>query len=316
MIIKNAHDYSQYFGDDNLYVFALGYEHRSYFLYDKLQKIFPDTKPVVFAFDDYSKHPHIAAKVKEIESKGIPLFPESYNSSRDVQEKIVEIARQHIAEKEAITIHIDYSSMPRSWYCKLPILLENVLRETDKVYFWYSEGEYPASHEEYPSSGIDSFSFFSGKPSLQIENSRVHVVALGYDVIRTQAILSITDPSYLVSCYAYNPEREGFLENIKQINEPILARSAMSLALHVEDFEFMVSKLCDTVNELLPVGDVVLIPDGPKPLIFALSLVPDLVRKQGVTCLHIARNNNYFEPVDVTPTGKVCGFVLQVEEHN
>ena len=150
--------------------------------------------------------------------------------------------------------------------------------------------------------------------SLHIENSRVHVVALGYDVIRTQAILSITDPSYLVSCYAYDPEREGFLENIKQINEPILARSAMSLALHVEDFEFMVSKLCDTTNELLPVGDVVLIPDGPKPLIFALSLVPDLVGKQGVTCLHIARNNDYFEPVDVTPTGKVCGFLLQVEK--
>ena len=73
----------------------------------------------------------------------------------------------------------------------------------------------------------------------------------------------------------------------------------------------MVSKLCDTANELLPVGDVILIPDGPKPLIFALSLVPDLVGKQGITCLHIARNNDYFESVDVTPTGKVCGFLLQ-----
>lgn len=311
MIIKNAQDHSQHFGDDDLYVFSFGYEHRSYYLYDELQKKYPDVKPIVFAFDDYAKHPHIAAKVKEVENKGIPIVLESYNSFNSVHEKIVEVVNQRIAEKESITVHIDYSSMPRSWYCKLPMLLQRVIRDTDKVYFWYSEGEYPASHEEYPSSGIDSFSFFSGKPSLQIENSRVHVVALGYDVIRTQAILSITDPSYLVSCYAYNPAREGFLENLKQINEPILARSAMSLALHVEDFEFMVSKLCDTANELLPVGDVILIPDGPKPLIFALSLVPDLVGKQGITCLHIARNNDYFESVDVTPTGKVCGFLLQ-----
>ena len=312
MIIRNAQDYSKYFGNDDLYIFALGYEHRSYFLYDELQKMFPDAKPIVFAFDDYAKHPHIAAKVKEVEGKGIPVFAENYSGSSDVHDKILQVVSQHVAENESITIHIDYSSMPRSWYCKLPMLLQKVIRKTDKVYFWYSEGEYPASHEEYPSSGIESFSFFSGKPSLHIENSRVHVVALGYDVIRTQAILSITDPSYLVSCYAYDPEREGFLENIKQINEPILARSAMSLALHVEDFEFMVSKLCDTTNELLPVGDVVLIPDGPKPLIFALSLVPDLVGKQGVTCLHIARNNDYYEPVDVVPTGKVIGFLMQI----
>lgn len=85
----------------------------------------------------------------------------------------------------------------------------------------------------------------------------------------------------------------------------------MSLALHMEDFEFMVSKLCDTVNELLPVGEVILIPDGPKPLIFALSLVPDLVGKHGVTCLHISRNNENFEAVDVKPTGIIRGFEVR-----
>lgn len=62
--------------------------------------------------------------------------------------------------EDSITVHIDYSSMPRSWYCKLPILLEKIIRKTDKIYFWYTEGDYPASHEEYPSSGIDAFSFF------------------------------------------------------------------------------------------------------------------------------------------------------------
>ena len=202
--------------------------------------------------------------------------------------------------------------MPRSWYCKLPKLLEGIVRETDKIYFWYAEGQYPTSHEAYPSAGIESFSFFSGKPSLQIETNRIHVVALGYDAIRTQAILSITDPSYLVACYAYSPKREGFQENIKQVNDQILSRAAISLSLNIEDFEFMVSKLCDITNELLPVGDVVLIPDGPKPLIFALSLVPDLVRKQGVTCLHISRNNDNYEPMDVVATGTIYGFSIKV----
>lgn len=311
MIIKNANRYTDCICDDDLYIFAIGYEHRSYYLYDQVQKHFPSVKPTVFVFDDYKKYHGTAEKIKEIELNEIPIFIVNYCDSHKVQDRIIELVKDSIAKKDSITVHIDYSSMPRSWYCKLPILLRTVIRHTDKVYFWYSEGEYPSSHEEYPSSGIDAFSFFSGKPSLQIENNRIHVVALGYDVIRTQAILSITDPNYLVACYAYNPERKGFLENLKQVNEPILLRAAMSVSLHVDDFEFMVSKLCDTANELLPAGDVILIPDGPKPLIFALSLVPDLIGKYGVTCLHITRNSEHFEAVDVTPTGTVYGFMIQ-----
>lgn len=312
MTIKNAMRYTECMGEDDLYIFAMGYEHRSYYLYDQLQKQFPSVKPTVFVFDDYTNYPDTAAKIRELELKEIPVFVENYCDNHKVQEKILALVKERIAQKDSVTVHIDYSSMPRSWYCKLPVLLKTIIRRTDTVCFWYAEGEYPSSHEEYPSSGIDAFSFFSGKPSLQIENNRIHVVALGYDVIRTQAILSITDPSYLVACYAYSPEREGFLENLKQVNDPILSRAAMSVALHVDDFEFMVSKLCDTANELLPAGDVILIPDGPKPLIFALSLVPDLIEKQGITCLHITRNNEHFEAVDVTPTGTVHGFLMQI----
>lgn len=313
MTITNAKNYTECISEEDLYIFAIGYEHRSYFLYDLIQKKFPTIKPIVFVFDDYVNYPDTVAKVRELEHMKIPFYVENYRDSNKVQEKILAFVNDYMTQMDSVTIHIDYSSMPRSWYCKLPILLETIIRRTDKVYFWYAEGEYPASHEEYPSSGIDAFSFFSGKPSLQIENNRIHIVALGYDVIRTQAILSITDPSYLVACYAYNPEREGFLENLKQVNEPILSRAAMSVALHIEDFEFMVSKLCDTTNELLPAGDVILIPDGPKPLIFALSLVPNLVRKHGITCLHITRNNEHFEAVDVTATGTVHGFLVQVD---
>lgn len=313
MIVKNAQDYIQCFGEKQLYFFAIGYEHRSFFLYDKLQKKFPANKPVVFALDDYTKCPDAIARIRTIIDKELPVYVQNYNDSNKVHNIILEIVQKHIEQSDSLTIHIDYSSMPRSWYCKLPLLLEKIMRDTDKVYFWYSEGEYPASHEEYPSSGIEAFSFFSGKPSLQIESNRIHVIALGYDVIRTQAILSITDPNYLIACYAYNPKREGFLENLKQVNDPILSRAAMSLALHIDDFEFMVSKLCDTANELLPVGDVILIPDGPKPLIFALSLIPDLVGKQGLTCLHITRNNDYYEAMDIAPTGAVFGFLVQTD---
>lgn len=314
MIIKNACYDKDDFCDDHYYIFSIGYEHRSFFLYDELATHITACNSMIFTFSDYEQYPHALKKIKEIKKNNLEIIIENY-SSNDVQRRIVDQIKNLMSQSDAVTIHIDYSSMPRSWYCKLPIILKTILRHEDKIFFWYSEGEYPTSYEEYPSSGIDAFSFFSGKPSLQIENNRLHVIALGFDSIRTQAILSITDPDYLVACYAYDPIRKGFQESIKNINEHILSRAAMTLALHLDNFSFMVSKLCETANELLPAGDVIFIPDGPKPLIFAISLVPDLVKKVGVTCLHVSRNIENFKAVDVTPTGTVYGFSICLERN-
>ena len=82
------------------------------------------------------------------------------------------------------------------------------------------------------------------------------------------------------------------------------------MALRLDDFSFMISKLRDLANELLSTGDVILVPDGPKPLIFAMSLIPDLLNKNGLTCLHISRNSD-FSVVDVTATGTINGFSIQ-----
>lgn len=311
MIIKNADFDQNCFSIDDLYIFTVGYEHRSYYLYDLIVSMFPSIAPMVFAFDDYTKYPHTRKKIEEITSGPGQVSINNYANSQAIQQGILDAVRKRLSESDSVTIHIDYSAMPRSWYCKLPTLLEKVIRETDTIYFWYSEGEYPPSYEEYPSAGIDSFSLFSGKPSLQVDSNRIHVLGLGYDVIRSQAIISITDPDYLIVCYAYNPKREGFLDSLNIVNDPIISQAAMTIALHLNDFEFMVSKLCETANELLPLGDVILIPDGPKPLIFAFSLVPELLKKSGLTCLHISRNSEYFETIDVKSTGIVHGFSMQ-----
>lgn len=313
MIIENAEFREELFHETDLCIFAIGYEQRSYHLLDKISSFLTVHQSMIFAFDDYERHEHVLKKINDLQENRSQLVVMKYSDSQAVHDKILGTVKNMITKDEPIVIHIDYSSMPRSWYCKLPLLFQDILRKDDIVYFWYSEGEYPASYEEYPSAGIDAFSFYSGKPSLEIENNRVHILALGYDTIRTQAIISITDPDYLVTCYAYNPKRETFAENIKQVNSDILSKAAISVALHLDDFAFMVSKLRDLSNELLSTGDVILVPDGPKPLIFAISLIPDLLKKNGLTCLHISRNSNHFEAVNVTATGVVDGFYIHTE---
>lgn len=312
MIIDNVSYDTSCFHCDDIYIFAFGYEHRSYYLYDQIMLSCPTIHPTVFVFDDYEKYPYTSKKVREAKEKGSKIIFKSYRDFETIQEIISETIKDQISKNDSIIVHIDYSSMPRSWYCKLPILLADIIRETDKVYFWYSEGIYPPSYEEFPSAGIDSFSLFSGKPSLQIDTNRIHVLGLGYDVIRSQGILSILDPNYLVVCYAYNPQRDGFLESLQKVNKSVSSRAALNLALHINDFKFMVSKPSEIATEFLLLGNVILIPDGPKPLIFAISLIPDILCKSGLTCLHISRNSEYFEAVDVTATGTVYGFSIRI----
>lgn len=311
MIIENAKYSIDRFSPNDLCIFAIGYERRSYYLLDSLIEQKKPFKSLVFAFDDYQNYDHTRSRIDRLKEEGQPVIFENYSSCKDVQSRIIAAIKEEMSCNDSVTVHIDYSSMPRSWYCRLPIVLEHFIRPTDTVYFWYSEGEYPSSYEEYPSAGIDSFSFFSGKPSLQIESSRIHILGLGYDAIRSQAIISITDPDYLIACFAYSPKREVFSTNLKTVNSPILSRAAMVLCLHLNDFSFMISKLCETANELLSTGDVIFIPDGPKPLIFAMSLIPDLIKKNGVSCLHVSRNSNSFEAVDVAPTKTIYGFFVR-----
>ena len=95
---------------------------------------------------------------------------------------------------------------------------------------------------------------------------------------------------------------------LKLINEQIIAQSRMSVSLHVEDFESMIYKLKEVVLDFVEVGDIVLVPDGPKPLIMAMSLIPEIVGIPGISCLHVSRNKKFFKPIDVKAIDNVIGF--------
>lgn len=312
MIIENAIFDVTHFAEEDVYIFAVGYEHRSYYIYDLVKEKLAASNTIIFVFDDYLNHTHVSQKISEIEKcREFDIDIVNYSTSKYVHKKVLKLITEKISQCDSITVHIDYSSMPRSWYCELPLLLRDLLRDKDKINFWYSEGAYPDSYEEFPSAGIEAFSFFAGKPSLQVDRNRIHILALGYDVVRTQAIISIIDPDYFVACYAYNENRREVRESVKIVNKHHLSQAAMTLALHINDFSFMVSKLRETANELLPTGDVIFVPDGPKPLIFAISMIPDLLNKSGIACLHVSRNMQYFKPIDVIATGSIYGFTIQ-----
>ncbi len=212
--------------------------------------------------------------------------------------------------REHINIHIDYSSMPRSWYCSLPLLLFEKFKHKSKLFFWYSEGVY-SINAAYPSSSLKGFQHFSGYPSLPIDRKRIHILSLGLDSIRTQAIISIVDPEMLVLCYAFEPQNIELKNGIEKVNQHALSLAALRFSLPIDDMEFMRSKLTEIVVELNELGDVIMIPDGPKPLIMAMSLVSQLLRIDGFTCLQIERNIENCEPVFVEAGNNFFGFSIR-----
>lgn len=296
------------FNKNDIFICAFGYENRSMALYKNIKSVISPNNILVFVFDDYQKYNYIINQIDEvINEKEIIIEKVKYESAIEVCNNIKKMIKVKTQGKEAITVHIDYSSMPRKWYCQLPLLLRNNLREQDKVFFWYVAGTYPVNYEAYPSAGIDSFAVL-GKPSLRIGAKRMHVIGLSYDAIRTNAMISILDPDSYITCSAYDRNNKEISDNVHLINEQVISRANMEISLQIDDFSFMISKLCEIANEFLPLGDVILVPDGPKPIIFAMSMVPLLLEKPGVTCLHVSRNKEYYSAVNVDSTDNIYGF--------
>lgn len=303
-----------HFDKSDLFVCVIGYEERSFYMLDRIREKIGQSNTLLFVMDDYFNFEQAQKKVEQVKNDGYPIEVVNYQDATYVAARIVSAIEGKKAETTELEINIDYSSMPRGWYSVLPARLDDILREKDRVYFWYCEGNYPENYDEYPTAGIEAISLFSGKSSMRMQK-RTHVIGLSYDMIRTQGIISVIDPEYIVTCEAHDPIRKDIQKNVIELNQPLLAQASMSVSLDLSDFVFMVSKLREIANELLKVSDVILVPDGPKPLIFAMSIIPSLLDEPGVACLHVSRNKNYYKPVNVKPTGRIVGFGISASRN-
>lgn len=285
------------------FICAFGYEKRSYYIYEQIKNIISGKNMLIFVFQECSK-----IFLKEIVTKKIQKYESYYNQYDEVIKQLESfISHKKNVEKQPLTLYIDYSSMPRSWYCRIKDILAKFFDSTDRAFFCYTEGSYPVNYTAYPTAGIDSFVVFKGKASLN-PHKRVHLIAMGYDVVRSQAITDIIDPEKYIAIIACDSKRKDIEKKCRELNIQLLKRAIQIVTLHIDDFEFMISKLREIINDFLSIGDVVLVPDGPKPLILAMSMVIDNIDKNGVTCLHISRNENYHSNVNVTPSDRIISF--------
>jgi hypothetical protein len=297
----------------SLFICAIGFEERSKYQIERLMKNYTDDKQKVicFYFNDFRNEISVENNriIKEFGLQPIEV------SRKDHLIVIKEIFKKISAIKndsDGLNIHIDFSSMPRNWYCHIFVELSKVLSAKDKFFFWYSHGDYTNDLEHCSTAGTDDFIIFSGKASTK-PRQRSHLLGLGYDKIKSDAIRTVVDPTTLVVCYTYPKENPIICDAIRKGHKYLFDAASFSFSLPIDDFGFMVKRISEVVINLFDNGDVILIPDGPKPLILACSIIPNLIDKIGIVSFHVQSHSN-FVPENIKPSGTISGFSIMKKD--
>lgn len=120
----NADSKESHSSDIDLFICTVGYEERSYYFLDQFNYSLNYNKVLVFTTDNYEKFETAKNKIEELKLHHYNVVVVKYEDFTYVLGQIKDAVQKKIEEKEQVRISIDYSSMPRSWYCRLPALLE------------------------------------------------------------------------------------------------------------------------------------------------------------------------------------------------
>ena len=275
-----------------------------------MQRLKPEQvcESLVFGFTDRRCNGSRSNNDQIFKKFGFDIFDFASNEEKGVSKKLENCITTLVASRKHIPmeVHIDYSSMPRRWYCALFQTAHKCLRKCDSLYMWYSGGLY--TNEEYPTAGISDFSLFSGQPTIT-PKVRTHLFGLGFDRIRASAIFRVVDPQNLVCFYGEPGVKSEYVKRVKTDNRDILAAAQYEFSVPVDNFTVAFSKIADVVRDYAQIGDVILVPDGPKPLVLASSLIPYLFERRGIVSLHVRqRKEQQSSALDVHASGSIYGF--------
>lgn len=134
---------------------------------------------------------------------------------------------------------------------------------------------------------------------------------MGFDSIRTHGIWNYLDPQLSVTVIAKSPNNKEHCDRVRKENPEILSASESVFEVNIDQFSSTLSTLIDISRKYSTYGDISLVPDGPKPLVLAMSLVPFYLDTKGVYCWHVGHvKPDEYEPIDIKCSGEFFGFSI------
>jgi len=308
--ISNRDSYKRIDGRLNIFLGMCGYESRSRKMIEVVhaQKHASD-KYFGLVFEEYKDLPETKESIAYYHEHGASIINVPYSDLVTSLDIIISSIATEKLPDIGLVVNIDISSMPRYLYCSLPICLSKILNEIDSLILWYIPGEYIES--DFPTAGISNLVLFSGKASLRPQK-RAHIIGLGFDSIRSEGILTVIDPNYLITFYSNPSFTNEYTDRIKRDNKNMLNRSELVIPLNIFDYESSLSKLISITKTLMKEYEVVLIPDGPKPFILLASLIPEFINIEGIISLHVNSNRrDQKRYINVSAIGNPIGIAFE-----
>lgn len=294
-------------GVTTLFVFACGYESRSLYLLNQIAKqgALEECVPLALCFSKYKEEGSRPANDRRLAALSVAATEiQDYSADtvlRLVGEKIDALTKSG----NSVRVVVDYSSMPRRWYCNLVPFLR-ARSDIRQCEFWYVQGKY--GPEEYPCVGYGDFQVFSGQARVT-RTKEVHVFGLGFDSTRTYGVWNFLDPQFTCCLIAESDRNQRFVERVLASNSEILQAANLVQRVRLDDFPMLLSQVTDIARKCVNIGDVCLVADGPKPLVLAMSLAPILFGHPGVTSWHVGHVKPAdYKPLDIPPSAIVYGF--------
>lgn len=312
--IENVCDFKSDDKYTNIFIGICGFENRTNMMIQEIHRnMYKYEIEIGIIFNEYRDLNETIRSKKIYEKYNTDLFEMQFGDIENEIPRLIQKILQERSSEKNLNINIDISGMPRYFYCSLPIELGKYMKDGDKLKIWYVPGEYVES--EFPTAGISKLVRFSGKPSLQPQK-RAHILGLGFDSIRSEGMLTVLDPSYLITYYSNPSVNESYTDRIQKDNKEIIDKSKLVIPMNIFDCESSLSKLVSMVHSLMDEFEVVIVPDGPKIFILLSSLIPEIINCEGVICLHINSNrkkkNQY---IDVNAIGKPIGILFSKEQN-
>jgi hypothetical protein len=288
-----------------LFVFSSGYEKRSLFQYNLFKNFLPSDRTIFlcFGFASYKESGSRPENDLELQRDGVTPVEIEASDFQGAWDNLDSTLSG--LDRESTLIIIDYSSMPRNWYCTLGIKMAQGEIGSD-VTFLYTPGKY--SETEYPCVGYGEFQKFSGRPNIT-RTRETNIFGLGFDSTRTYGIWTYLDPTSSVAVLGRAPHNSEHCDRVYRENPEIIASSERLYEIRLDSFKDTLAALIDIARSYSSFSDVALVPDGPKPLIMAMSLVPLYLNRSGVYCWHVGHvKPTGYEPIDIESSDDVFGF--------
>lgn len=290
-------------GSRTFFLFASGYEERASHLARCLidePKLIEDSLSLVLGFREYSD--------TQVRTDNDRFFSKEFSSPRFVsaagsEELLVELEKVIDLVVTCHQIVIDYSSMPRAWYSRLFEFF--CLSEVPcDIIFCYSEGNY-SEVVDYPTVGYDRVDLISGSSRIN-SSTETTILGLGLDYRRSFGIWHLLDPSRAGVALGYTENNFEIVDRVEKANFELVSWSEFSIILNLNKFSEIISRLVAVIRREMRRGDVVLVADGPKPLVMAFIIAPYIIAEAGCVCISVGSiKPQNFVPVNVRAAGRV-----------